>query len=233
MGGEYFSFGRLLYFIPKVLSALPTTLLIVIVATAGGLVIGMILALVRIEKVPVLSQISLVAVSFLRGTPIIIQMFIVYYGLPLLLQGVGVDIMWWDKIYYIFVTYALNTAAFFSEIIRSSVLSVPKQQREAAAASGLTKLQTYRRVVIPQSISIAIPSLGMSMTGLLQDTSLAFTLGILDVIGRVRALGAITSHVLEGYIVAACIFILLSIGLEKLFGWLERKTTYRTALMAA
>jgi L-cystine transport system permease protein len=230
---EYFSFERLLYFIPKVLSALPTTLLIVLVATAGGLALGLIFALVRVEKVPVFNQLAIVAVSFLRGTPIIIQMFIVYYGLPLVLQSIGVDIMWWDKIYYIFVTYALNTAAFFSEIIRSSVLSVPKQQRDAAAASGLTKLQTYRRIVLPQSIAIAIPSMGMSMTGLLQDTSLAFTLGILDVIGRVRALGAITSHVLEGYIVAACIFVLLSIGLEKLFGWLERKTTYRSALASA
>jgi L-cystine transport system permease protein len=230
---EYFNFERLLYFIPKVLSALPTTLLIVLVATAGGLALGMVLAFVRIEKVPVLSQISLVAVSFLRGTPIIIQMFIVYYGLPMLLMGIGIDIMGWDKIYYIFVTYALNTAAFFSEIIRSSVLSVPMAQRDASAASGLTKLETYRRIIIPQSIAIAIPSLGMSMTGLLQDTSLAFTLGILDVIGRVRALGAITSHVLEGYIVAACIFILLSACLEKLFGWLERRTTYRTAIAVA
>jgi L-cystine transport system permease protein len=230
---EYFNFERLLYFVPKVLSALPTTLLIVLVATVGGLIIGMILAFVRIEKIPVLSQIALIIVSFLRGTPIIIQMFIVYYGLPLLLQGINIDIMWWDKIYFVFVTYALNTAAFFSEIIRSSVQSVPKSQREAAASAGLTKLQTYRRIVIPQSVSIAIPSLGMSMTGLLQDTSLAFTLGILDVIGRVRALGAITSHVLEGYIVAACIFVILSIGLEKLFGWLERKTTYRTALASA
>jgi L-cystine transport system permease protein len=230
---EYFNFERLLYFIPKVLSALPTTLLIVLVATAGGLVVGVIFAFTRIEKIPVLSQISLVAVSFLRGTPIIIQMFIVYYGLPLLLRGVNIDIMWWDKIYFVFVTYALNTAAYFSEIIRSSVLSVPKSQREAAASAGLTRLQTYKRIVIPQSISIAIPSLGMSMTGLLQDTSLAFTLGILDVIGRVRALGAITSHVLEGYIVAACVFVILSIGLEKLFGWLERKTTYRTALATA
>jgi L-cystine transport system permease protein len=229
---DIFSLNRLLRFIPRVLSALPTTLAIVAVATAGGLLFGMLLAIPRIERTPILSQFSRVVISFLRGTPIIIQMFIVYYGLPMLLQTMKIDITGWDKIYFIFVTYALNTGAFFAEIIRSSILSVPKSQSEAAAAAGLTRFQTYRRIIVPQSVSIAIPSLGMSMTGLLQDTSLAFTLGVLDVIGRVRALGALTSHVLEGYVVAAAIFILLSVGLEKVFGYIERKTRYRTAIAA-
>jgi L-cystine transport system permease protein len=220
---RFFSWNNVLYYLPRVVSALPTTLLIVLVATVSGLVLGLLLAFPRLERVPVLRQICTVFVSFIRGTPILIQMFIVYYALPMLLMRVGINITRWDKIYFIYITYGINTGAYFSEIIRSSILSVPKAQKDAAAAAGLTKAQAYYRIIIPQSAVIAIPSLGTSITMLLQDTSLAFSLGILDVIGRVRALGAITSRVLEGYIVAAVMFIILTIMLEKGFAYLEAR----------
>jgi L-cystine transport system permease protein len=214
----------MIFFMPRALSALPVTLLIVSVATLSGLVVGLLLAFPRLEKVPVLSQLCQALVSFIRGTPILIQMFIVYYALPMLLLRIGINITRWDKIYFIYITYGINTGAYFSEIIRSSILSVPKSQQDAASAGGLTRAQSYVRIIIPQSVVIAIPSLGTSMTSLLQDTSLAFALGILDVIGRVRALGAITSRILEGYVAAACIFIILTIALEKFFGYIEMKT---------
>jgi L-cystine transport system permease protein len=217
------------FFFPRVISALPTTLLIVGVATVLGLVLGLCLAFARLENVPFLKQLCAVFVSFIRGTPILIQMFIVYYGLPMLLLRVGIDITRWDKIYFIFIAYGINAGAYFSEIIRASILAVPRAQKDAAAAAGLTKLQAYARIIIPQSAVIALPSLGTSIVSLLQDTSLAFSLGILDVIGRVRALGALTSRILEGYIDAAVIFIILTIVLEKFFGSIEAKTRGRSA----
>ncbi|MDR2404578.1 MAG: amino acid ABC transporter permease [Spirochaetaceae bacterium] len=229
---NFFTWKNVIYFLPRVVSALPTTLLIVLVATLSGLAVGLILAFPRLEKIPVLSHVCQVLVSFIRGTPILIQMFIVYYALPMLLLQVGINITRWDKIYFIYITYGINTGAYFSEIIRSSILSVPRSQRDAAAAVGLTRAQTYRRIIIPQSVAIAIPSLGTSMTSLLQDTSLAFALGILDVIGRVRALGAITSRILEGYVVAALIFIVLTVSLEKLFGYIETKTRHQAPITA-
>ncbi|MDR3146696.1 MAG: amino acid ABC transporter permease [Treponema sp.] len=230
---DFFTWKNVIYFLPRVVSALPTTLLIVLTATLSGLAVGLLLAFPRLEKVPILNRLCQVLVSFIRGTPILIQMFIVYYALPMLLLQVGINITRWDKIYFIYITYGINTGAYFSEIIRSSILSVPRAQRDAAAAAGLTRFQTYRRIIIPQSVVIAIPSLGTSMTSLLQDTSLAFALGILDVIGRVRALGAITSRILEGYVVAALIFIVLTISLEKLFGYIEAKTRHQAPVTAA
>jgi L-cystine transport system permease protein len=224
---KFFELKNILYFLPRVVSALPTTLLIVAVATLMGLILGLVLAFLQLEKVPVLKQICQVYVSFIRGTPILVQMFIVYYALPMLLSPLGINITRWDKIYFIYLTYGMNTGAYFSEIIRSAILAVPKAQKDAAAAAGLTKLQAYIRIIIPQSVVIAIPSLGTSMTSLLQDTSLAFALGILDVIGRVRALGALTSRILEGYVVAAVIFIVLTIILEKFFGYVESKTRHQ------
>jgi L-cystine transport system permease protein len=224
---SFFDWKNVLFFLPRVLASLPTTLTIVLVATLSGLVLGFILAFLQLEKVPVFRQLCKILVSFIRGTPIIIQMFIVYYGLPMLLLPAGINITRWDKIYFIYITYGINTGAYFSEIIRSAILAVPKSQKDAAAAAGLTKLQAYYRIILPQSVVIAIPSLGTSMTSLLQDTSLAFALGVLDVIGRVRALGTITSRILEGYMVAAVIFIVLTIALEKLFGFIEAKTRHQ------
>ncbi|MDR1930913.1 MAG: ABC transporter permease subunit [Treponema sp.] len=218
---NFFEWERAAYFLPRVVSALPLTLLIVFVATLSGLLIGLLLAFLHLEKIPVLSWFSRILVSFIRGTPILIQMFIVYYALPMLFLRIGINITRWDKIYFIYITYGLNTGVYFSEIFRSSILSVPKAQGDAAAAAGLSRSQAYLRIIIPQSVIIAIPSLGTSMTVLLQDTSLAFALGILDVIGRVRTLGAITSRVLEGYVVAAALFIVLTIILEKFFGYIE------------
>ncbi|MDR1251049.1 MAG: amino acid ABC transporter permease [Treponema sp.] len=228
---DFFKWENALYFLPKVLSALPVTLGIVLAATVSGLVLGLGAALLQVERVPVARRLCRLYVSFIRGTPIIIQMFIVYYGLPLLLLKAGIDITRADKIWFVYITYGINSGAYFSEIFRSAMLAVPKSQWDAAAAFGLTKAQTYRRLILPQSIVIAIPAFGTMMTGLLQDTSLAFTFGILDVIGRVRALGALTSRILEGYVVAAGVFVALSLALEKLFGFIEKRATHQAAVL--
>jgi L-cystine transport system permease protein len=227
---EFFRWKNALYFLPKVLSALPVTVGIVLVATVSGLVLGLAAALIQVERVPVARSLCRLYVSFIRGTPIIIQMFIVYYGLPLLLIKAGIDITRAGKIWFVYVTYGINSGAYFSEIFRSAILAVPKSQWDAAAAFGLTRAQTYRRLILPQSVIIAIPSFGTMMTSLLQDTSLAFVLGILDVIGRVRALGALTSRILEGYVVAAAVFVLLSLALEKLFGFIEKRMTNQASV---
>jgi L-cystine transport system permease protein len=221
---DFFVWDNFFFFLPKVLSALPVTLRITGVATVVGLVLGLVLAFCQLEKIPVVRFLCRVFVSFIRGTPIIVQMFITYYGFPLLLLKIGVNITRWDKIIFIYITYGLNTAGYFSEIIRGAILSVPRSQRDAAFAAGLTKVQTYGKIIIPQSIPIAIPGLGTGMVNLLQDTSLAFMLGILDVIGRVRALGSLRLRILEGYVAAALIFAVLSIVLEKVFGLIEAKT---------
>jgi L-cystine transport system permease protein len=227
---DFFRWENFVYFLPKVLSALPVTLRIVGVATAAGIVLGLAAALARIERIPVAQQCCRFYVSFIRGTPIIIQMFIVYYGLPVLLLKAGIDITRADKIWFIYITYGINSGAYFSEIFRSAILAVPKSQWDAAAAFGLTTAQAYRRIILPQSAAIAIPAFGTAMTGLLQDTSLAFALGILDVIGRVRALGALTSRILEGYVAAACVFVVLSLALEKLFGGIEKRGTHQAVI---
>jgi L-cystine transport system permease protein len=223
---DIFSFQRVFEYFPPILSRLPVTLLITATATVIGLLLGILLAVVRLYRIPVLNQISIVFISFMRGTPIIVQMFVVYYGLPSLLLAAGIDINNWDKMVFVITTYGLNLAAFLAEIFRASIAGVPAGQAEAAYSVGLTRYQAFRRIVAPQAVRSALPSVGVNMVGLLQDTSVAFPLGIIDVMGKVRAIGANTYHFLEGYFVAAILFVVLSYLLEKGFVLLEKKYAY-------
>jgi len=220
---NYFNISLVFKYLPQLLSRLHITLLIVLSATVIGLFLGVILALFRLYRIPVLNQIAIVYISFMRGTPILVQMFIVYYGLPMLLMKIGININRWDKLYFVIITYGLNAAAFNAEMIRAAIISIPEGQAEAAYSIGMTKLQAFSRIIAPQSVIIILPTLGITLIGLLQDTSLAFTLGILDVMGKVNAIAANTYRSLEGYVSAAIIFFVLSILLEQIFSRVEKK----------
>jgi len=218
-------------YFPDVLSALPVTLLLTLVSTIIGVIVGAGIAYVRMENTPFLKQVAAVFTSFIRGTPILIQMFLVYYGLPFFLGYVGIDADDVNALVYLFITYGLNMAAFLSEIIRAALESVPATQREAALTSGYTKRQMYFKIIFPQAVIIAMPSFATMVISLLQDTSLASTIGVIDVVGKAKALGTATFHTVEAYISAMIIFIILSFILERLFRWIEKRSNYSSRQM--
>jgi L-cystine transport system permease protein len=220
---KYFDIKLVIEYFPQILSKLPVTLAIVVFATLAGVILGTLIALIRINKIPLLHQSALVFVSFMRGTPIIVQLFIVFFGLPVLLKKVGINANNWNTIIFVIVTYGLNLSAFMSEIIRSAITGVDTGQKEAAYSVGMTNWQTFQRIVAPQALLTAMPSFSVNIIGLLQNTSLGFTIGLVDVIGKVRAIGIRTYHVLEGYVAAAIIFIVLSMVLNKLFSITENR----------
>lgn len=218
-----FQIRYMVEYFPKILFRFPITLLIVLVSVGGGSLLGIFLAVVRVFRVPVLKQLSALYISFIRGTPIIVQLFIVYYGLPLVLLPLGVDIVRWNKLFFVLVTYLLNDGAFLSELIRSAIESVPRGQLEAAYSIGLTTGQAYRRILLPQAFRNAAPAYGVRIIGSFQSTAMAFTLGIIDMMGQVKAIGTRTNRVLEGYVDTAIIFIVVSLLLEQFFAVLNRK----------
>ncbi|MDR0998438.1 MAG: amino acid ABC transporter permease [Treponema sp.] len=220
---SFFSVERMLESFPLILSRLPVTLSIVVIATGLGLILGTVAAVIRINKIPVLNRIVLAGISFLRGTPIIVQLFVVYFGLPVLLKLAGINAARWSKLIFVNITYSLNISAFLSEIIRGALNGVDPGQREAALSVGLTGWQTFRRIIAPQSLLIALPSFSVSILNLLQNTSLGFTIGIVDMVGQVRAIGTRTYHVIEAYVDAAIIFVVLSFILNYLFSLVEKR----------
>lgn len=223
---DLFIWDYFVYFFPRVLSALPTTLAIVIVATIIGTVLGIITAILRVEKIPIIHQILGVIVSFLRGTPIYVQLFLVYFGVPIFLRSLGYFGISIDRMLSVYIAYGLNAGAFLSETFRSAIISVPQSQIEAAYSIGLTKFQVYRRVVLPQAARIAIPGYGNTIVALLQNTSIAFTIGIIEMLGQVRALQTTTFRSLEGYVSAAIIFVILSIAIDYVFKKLETRASF-------
>jgi L-cystine transport system permease protein len=225
----YFNIKLVFEYFPQIFAKLPVTLTIVAFATIAGVILGTLIALVRINKIPVLQQLAVVYVSFMRGTPIIVQLFIVFFGLPVLLKKVGINANDWNTIIFVIVTYGLNLGAFMSEIFRGAITGVDAGQREAAYSVGMTNWQAFQRIIAPQALLTAMPSISVNIVGLLQNTSLGFTIGLVDVIGEVRAIGVSTYHVLEGYVAAAIIFIALSIILNKFFSFTENKLQTRIA----
>jgi L-cystine transport system permease protein len=216
-----FDINAALEYFPKILARLHITFFIVLISILIGTFFGAILALCRYFKIPILNQFSIIYISFIRGTPVVIQLFLFFYGLPLLLQQIGININRWDKMIFVVITYGFNSASFLAEIFRSSISSVSIGQTEAAYSIGLSRLQTIYRIVIPQAVVVAIPTMGTLLIMLLQETSIAFTLGVIDVIGEVRIIGARTRRYMEGYVDAAFIFLILSIVLERGFQKIE------------
>lgn len=210
-------------FIPKLLAYLNITLLIVGSSILLGLIIGMLVALPRLYNVPVLKRVSQVYVSFFRGTPILIQLFLIYYGLPTILQWVNIDISRVAVLYFVILAYALNSGAFVSEMIRASVSAVDRGQIEAAQSIGMSGYQTFTRIILPQALAISIPLFGNLVIGNLKDTSLAFTLGVMEMTGRSQTLGTATQHFVETYIALSLIYFVISMILEQGFLWLERR----------
>lgn len=213
----FFDFRYIIRLFPQIIQALPISLCIVFISTAGGFLLGAGLAYIRLEKVPILQTVSKFYTSFIQGTPVIVQLFIVYYGIPSLLEMVGVDLSQVNKLVFMYIAYSLNTAAFASEIIRSAIGTIPRHQFEAAYSIGLSKWQTYKQYIIPQTLQIMLPNFEVTVVSLLQNSALATYLGIFDIMGRAQQVGANTSHQIEAYIVAAIIFLILSILIHVTF----------------
>lgn len=221
--GKAFDLALIFEFLPKLLAYLPVTLFILVAALFFGLWLALLIALPRLYNVPVLSQLAAIYVSFIRGTPVLIQLFLVFYGLPAFLQLFHLDVSRANPLFFVIATYSLSSAAFFSETIRAAVNSVDRGQIEAAYAAGLTGRQAFVRIVLPQAGMIAFPNFANSVIGFLKDTSLAFSIGVMDMMGRGQTLISATAHALEVYIGLAIIYYLVVIVLEKGFAGAERR----------
>ena len=215
--------------IPKLLKYLPINIEIAIIALVMGWVLGLIIALIRINRIPVLRQIAAVFVSVIRGTPIIVQLYITYFGIPILLRyinyyrGTDYNINAIPGVIFAVLALGLNQSAFDSETIRASILSVEKGQIEACKSLGMTGWQTLRRVLLPQAFSVAIPPLGNSLIGLIKGTSLVFVCSVIEMTAEGKIIAGRNYRYFEVYCSLAIIFWLITIILEYLFKKLEKR----------
>lgn len=227
--GEIFDINAVFTSIPRLLEVLPVSLQITAISMIVGLVFALLFAIIRMKKVPVLSQLVTVFISFIRGTPIIVQLYLTYNGIPLLLKfinqqyGTDYNINAVPAMLFVLVTFAFNEAAYNSETIRAALQSVNKGQIEAAESLGMTYLQVLRRVIVPEALVVAIPPLGNALIGLLKGTSLAFVAGVIEMTAQGKIIAGSTFRFFEVYLALAIIYWVMTIIIEQILRYLEKR----------
>lgn len=208
------SFWKIL--LPGLRMTLPMTAL----SFSAGLVIALITALVQVGRVPVLRQLARVYIWIIRGTPLLVQLFVVFYGLP----TVGIRT---DAFTAAVIMFSINTGAYAAETIRAAIESVPPGQLEAGWCAGLTWGQTMRRISLPQAMRTAFPPLSNSLISLVKDTSLASSITVVEMMQQTKMIAARTYEHFALYCEVAVIYLLFCTVLTGLQQLCERYMSRR------
>lgn len=201
---------------PMALAMIKVTLPLTAISFSLGLLIAVLTAIARIANIKILKQLSEFYIWIFRGTPLLVQLFIVYFGLPIV--GVTLDV-WSAAI----ITFSLNIGAYASEAVRAAVLSVPKGQWEAATALGMSYTQILRRIIAPQAARISLPPLSNIFISTLKDTSLAASITMVDMFMVAQRIAARTFDPLTLYVLAALFYLIICTFLTFLQARLEKR----------
>ena len=209
--------------------AIPVTLEITVVSLLLAVVPALIIALVRIKKIKVLSQLGSVYVSFIRGTPVVLQILVIYSLIPSLLNvviqktGSSFNVFELNLIIYAFIVFALNSTATLSEVFRSALKTVHKGQMEAALSIGLTKFQAFRRILFPQAFNSALPNICNLTVGLIKNTSLAFMMTVKDIMAVGKIAASFGYNYIEAYLDVFLVYIILCSIVQLLYAGAEKR----------
>lgn len=209
----------------QVLQQLPLTLLMIVLSLIFALILGFILATIRLQKIKLLSPVVKVYISFIRSTPLLLQLFLVYFALPQLLLFVHIDINHFSRLFFVILAFTLHTGAYLSEIIRAGYQSVDYRQIEAGLSIGLTYPRILKEIILPQALRNSIPNLTTQIIELVKDTSLAFTIGIIDMMGQVKLIigNNYGLGVLEVYIVISVVYWLIALIIQGVFTFIDKR----------
>lgn len=202
----------------------PVTLIISLVAVLGGLVIGLLVAIAKRSGNKLLRGIATVYVDVLRGTPLLVQVLILAYGVPQLLKSsFGLQFNWAHMIIVGFIACGINSSAYMAEIIRSGLQAIDIGQTEAARSLGMTNGQTMRYVVIPQAFKIIVPAMGNEFVTLIKETSILSVAGIVEVTRRGTLWASSSFLSFQAYIGVAVVYLILTLTLSRLVAYIERR----------
>ncbi|APT44848.1 amino acid ABC transporter permease [Bacillus safensis] len=202
---------------PYLMDGLQTTLYIFVVAIILGFIIGLIVALFRLSPFKILNFIALVFVNAIRGTPFIVQLFFIYFGLNTL------EFISLDRVPAGIITVAINAGAYFSEIIRAGIQSIDKGQTEAARSLGFTGGQNMRFIVLPQAFRRMLPAITNQAIISLKDTSLLSIIGIADIMQRGQVQASPTFDPLNVWLIVGVIYFVIIYLLSLLASYAERR----------
>lgn len=215
------NFDKIITWLPVLLKSAGMTLLLTVTSVSAGLVISLFLALGKMSKSKFLSKLCSAYVFFFRGTPLLMQLFVVYFGLPYM--GITID----SKFFAAFIAYAMNSSAYLAEIIRAAILSIDKGQLEASKSLGMSNSMAMRLIIFPQSIRRLIPPIGNEFIMIVKDTALVSSIALVELSGKTKDIMIASSSplvflpALGIYLAITGVFTLILNKLEKRFSVYE------------
>ena len=205
--------------VPVILGYVPLTIGMALAAMIGALVLASLMAVERVVRVPVLDQFVQLFISFFRGTPLLVQLFLFYYGLPQILPVLaGIN-----GVTAAIIGLTLHFSAYMAESIRAAILGVDRSQWEAAQAVGMTQIQSMRRIILPQAARVAAPTLVNYFIDMIKSTSLAFTLGVTEMMGATQKEAAGSFLYFEAFLVVAVLYWVI----VEMLSFLQKRLEFR------
>lgn len=201
---------------PLVRGALTGTIPLALASFAIGLVLALVVALMRLGRNRVAAGVARGYVSVIRGTPLLVQLFVIFYGLP----SVGVTISPWPSA---IIAFSLNVGGYAAEVIRAAILSVPTGQWEAAHMIGMTRRRALRRIILPQAARVSVPPLSNTFISLVKDTSLASLILVTELFREAQQIAAFSQEFMALYVEAAVVYWVICLFLAGGQSRLERR----------
>lgn len=208
--------------IKQLSSGMGVTIEIFFVTLVSSLILGLGLALVRMSKFKILSILAKIYISIMRGTPLMLQLLVVYFG-PYFIFGIPITRSY--RLNAVLIGFALNYAAYFAEIYRGGISAIPEGQYEAAKLLGYSRSQTFIHIVMPQVVKRIIPAVANETITLVKDTSLAFTLAVAEMFTLTKQLVAAQSSMMP-FVVAAAFYYIFNLLVAMFFDHVEKKLSY-------
>ncbi len=220
-----FKFNFFLTVFPEILPFLKITLFLAITAYLLALVLAIIISVCRTFKIKGINKFLDLYISLFRSTPIVTQLFFIYFGIPQIIPAFGMI----DEMIILIIVLALNEAAYMAEVIRGAFLSIPRGQYDAAKSIGMTTRETLQHIVIPQAIRIALPGLVNSIISLTKGTSIGYTIGVLEMLTASQLYGARTYRTIEVYVAVLLIYWAIVLIMTRFQSGVENRLNRRYA----
>ena len=206
-------------------TGLQNTLILLVLSLIAGGVIAVPLAIVRAIRVPVLNPLAYAFIYLIRGTPLLVQLYIIYYGLAQFgaVRNSGAWMVLQDPWWCALISFSIGTSAYTAEIFRAAIVDTPRGEVEAAIAAGMSRRLAMRRIILPSAFRRALPAYGNEVIFNLHTTALASTVTVIDVLGAARLLNNNYYLAAEGFVTAAVIYIAIVLTITRIFRALERR----------
>lgn len=222
---NFLDFSKLVV-LPRLMEGMVVTLKLTIICGILGLLLGMLLALLRLSRIKILNWFSLGYITLFRGTPLLLQILFVYFALPTLFEAYNISMVL-DSFSAGVLALSMNCAAYLAEIFRAGILSIPKGQSEAARALGLSRHQTMYKIIIPQTYRRIIPPVVNELSALTKETSLVSVISLSELLYVTQRIGSKYLRVWEVYVWAALGYLLIVMVLSTVASVVESKLEER------